>query len=649
MPSVLKEGLVTPIFKKGDRSNPANYRGITVTTVLLKVIEHVLNIRHNAILDASQSRLQKGFTPGRSSIDAALILSECIAEAKNERKPLIVATLDAQKAFDVVDHKLLLRRLFLDGITGADWMLLRNMYTDLTSAVKWEGTLSSPFVIKQGVRQGGVLSTGHYKRYNHPLLIEMENKFTGAKIGCIRVPHVTVADDVALLTNLASEMQVMLPCTGSFANIARFVIHPNKSCILIFWEKYAQPQCASFTLNGEEMAQVDHAKHLGIHREVNNKVNVDEKITLGRRTAYSLMGAGLHSGNGLKQSVGGKLWSTYVVPRFTYGLEVLDLKAGDIKSLEQFQRKSLKQLQSLPDRTQNSISLALLGILPVESVLDKNMLNLFGRWIRTDGIEKEIAVRQLAMKCSSELSWFNKIKELLKKYNLPAPSQLLENVPTKNRWKKMVNSAINSAVESQWREDIKTKSSLRYINPDSVSVGAAHHVWTSVHDNIHDSRRAQLKCRLLTGTYTLQSNRAVFNQFAVNPTCRVCGTSPETRQHFLTECQPLHKPRDRFLKKIQSITEVDIGNMVPMYDVTQLILDPSLLFTSETIIDKIELHSRELISTLHKLRTKILLEKDRQQGLASSVFNHFRGSSSKQQRLRIQNSKKNQQKHSTSN
>ena len=140
----------------------------------------------------------------------------------------------------------------------------------------------------------------------------------------------------------------------------------------------------------------------------------------------------------------------------------------------------------------------------------------------------------------------------------------------------------------------------------------------------------------------------MFNQFAVNPTCRVCGTSPETRQHFLTECQPLHKPRDRFFKKIQSITEVDIGNMVPMCDVTQLILDPSLLFTSETIIDKIELHSRELISILHKLRTKILLEKDRQQGHASSVFNQFRGSSSKQQRLRIQNSKKKQQKHSTS-
>ena len=69
--------------------------------------------------------------------------------------------------------------------------------------MKLERTFSFPFVIKQVVRQGGVLSTGHCKRYNHPFLIEIENKLTVAKIGFIRIPHVTVADDVALLTNLA--------------------------------------------------------------------------------------------------------------------------------------------------------------------------------------------------------------------------------------------------------------------------------------------------------------------------------------------------------------------------------------------------------------------------------------------------------------
>ena len=85
------------------------------------------------------------------------------------------------------------------------------------------------------------------------------------------------------------------------------------------------------------MSPVDHTKHLGIHRKVNNTLNVDYKISLGRRAADTLMGAGLLRANGLMQSVGGKkLWSTYVVPRFTYGLEVLDLKIDDILSLEQF-------------------------------------------------------------------------------------------------------------------------------------------------------------------------------------------------------------------------------------------------------------------------------------------------------------------------
>ena len=92
------------------------------TYILLKVVEHIMNRRHNLILGESQSRLQKGFTAGSSSIDAALILSdilsECIAEAKNTHNPLVVATLDAQKAFDVVDHTILLRNLFHDGIKG---------------------------------------------------------------------------------------------------------------------------------------------------------------------------------------------------------------------------------------------------------------------------------------------------------------------------------------------------------------------------------------------------------------------------------------------------------------------------------------------------------------------------------------------------
>ena len=160
------------------------------------------------------------------------------------------------------------------------------MYSDLTSIVKWEATLSSPLVIKQGVRQGGVLSTTHYKRYSNPLLIQLDNKFIGAKIGYIRIPHVTVADHFTMMSNSLPEMQVMLPTSGSFSNRARFVIHPTKSCILTYWDQYSQQQKVVYTINDEEMSQVQHTNRLGTHSDSHNKVNVAEKVALGRRTAY---------------------------------------------------------------------------------------------------------------------------------------------------------------------------------------------------------------------------------------------------------------------------------------------------------------------------------------------------------------------------
>ena len=79
-----------------------------------------------------------------------------------------------------------------------------------------------------------------------------------------------------------------------------------------------------------------------------------------------------------------------MVPHLLVCLEVLEQTGKDIKVLKQFQRKSFKQIQSLPDKTDNSAVLALLGILPLECVIHKNMLNLFGRWIASKGVERTL-------------------------------------------------------------------------------------------------------------------------------------------------------------------------------------------------------------------------------------------------------------------
>ena len=167
--------------RTSDQSDPSNYRGITVTPVVLKILEHVLNQRYNQILHKTQSKRQR-CTSRSSSMGAAMILSECINEAQNKKEDLFFATLDVQKAFDVVDPDILLRKLYLDGIRGNDWMPLRDLYTDMMSSVKWEGHLFSPFIQKWNrkfVRTSRrFLLTSHYKRYNNPLLIQIEDRYT---------------------------------------------------------------------------------------------------------------------------------------------------------------------------------------------------------------------------------------------------------------------------------------------------------------------------------------------------------------------------------------------------------------------------------------------------------------------------------------
>jgi hypothetical protein len=63
-------------------------------------------------------------------------------------------------------------------------------------------------------------------------------------------------------------------------------------------------------------------KHLGITYRENNKINLDERLKMGRQTIYALLGSGLHASSGLSPVVLMEIWNTYVVPRFLYGLKV---------------------------------------------------------------------------------------------------------------------------------------------------------------------------------------------------------------------------------------------------------------------------------------------------------------------------------------
>ena len=189
----------------------------------------------------------------------------------------------------------------------------------MTAKVKWDGYLSSPFTIRRDVRQGGILSASHYKRYNNSMLIEEEDRFTGTRIGMVKIPHVTVADDMCFVTEKKNELQPMLASAELQANREHSTIHPVKTAI----KSYNTKQEPSVKLYGKNIQSEDPIVHLGIHRNSKCTPNIEEKIGLGRRTACSLLGARFHGKSGLKQSLKADtcMWRKYGIPRLIYWLE----------------------------------------------------------------------------------------------------------------------------------------------------------------------------------------------------------------------------------------------------------------------------------------------------------------------------------------
>ena len=153
IPESLKMGLLTPIFKnKGTKQQAVNYRGITVLPVIGKIIETIIKNRTQRYVLETQNKRQRGFIAGSSPMNSALPIEEAYRDSKDNNTTLQLVLLDAKAAFDTVIHSHLLRKVYLAGIDDKHWTLIKDLHENAQNSIKWEGNISTPFVVKQGIR-----------------------------------------------------------------------------------------------------------------------------------------------------------------------------------------------------------------------------------------------------------------------------------------------------------------------------------------------------------------------------------------------------------------------------------------------------------------------------------------------------------------
>ncbi|CAC5377888.1 unnamed protein product [Mytilus coruscus] len=208
IPQMLKGGIMTPVLKKNkDRQNTANYRGITVTKIFTKILQSVLKSRIDIKIHQIQNQLQRGFTEAIPMIFAAILASEAIIQSSEDDQEVLLLTLDAEKAFDKLEHEILFHKVYHYCIDGDMWILLRNMYREMSIRIKWDDLVSDQISVNQGIQQGAKLSTSLYKCYNNAILDSVTESGLGCHMGTIGIATPTCADDILVLANSECELQ----------------------------------------------------------------------------------------------------------------------------------------------------------------------------------------------------------------------------------------------------------------------------------------------------------------------------------------------------------------------------------------------------------------------------------------------------------
>ena len=159
VPSILKDAIIVPIHKGGLKSQPQNYRPINLISHILKVLEKI--IRYSIVKFLEDNNLmnpnQHGFRPQRSCLSQLLEHFDTVLEAIYNDKCCDVIYLDFSKAFDVVDHNILMRKLKKLGITGKLGFWINSFLSNRQQTVSVNSTKSDTKPVTSGVPQGSVL------------------------------------------------------------------------------------------------------------------------------------------------------------------------------------------------------------------------------------------------------------------------------------------------------------------------------------------------------------------------------------------------------------------------------------------------------------------------------------------------------------
>ena len=290
-------GMIKPIYKnKGCKSDPANYRPITLISCQGKLFTSILNERlqqyaeeHDLINDC-----QAGFRKGYSTVDNIFILHSLIELVCKSKRKLYCAFIDLKQAFDRVWRDGLWLKLYQSYINGKCLRIIQNMYNNIKSCILVNNRKTDFFISNIGVRQGENLSPflfiiflndleQFFRTHNVEGITCNQYPADDSLVLYLKVFILLYADDTVILSSSIEGLQHALNVYADYCNTWKLQVNQSKSKIVIF-AKRNQDTKHTFTLDNIALETVSEYKYLGILFRKNNSFFTTKKTY--SRTRY---------------------------------------------------------------------------------------------------------------------------------------------------------------------------------------------------------------------------------------------------------------------------------------------------------------------------------------------------------------------------
>ena len=301
IPKDMLEGIITPTVKDrfGCLGDSGNYRPIMSSSVFLKVLEYCILFQIKPFVRLNDR--QHGYRERYSTSTACFVLKETISEYCKQNSKVYSCFLDFSKAFDNVNHKILISKLKDMGIPPLYLNLIKFWYSNQNAKVRYNGRYSENWKICNGVRQGGVLSGLFFCIYINALIDKISNLKIGCRLGLHSSNIVAYADDIVLLAPSASSLQDMMNIVNDEALKLdlQFNVDKCKTMIFNFGKRVSMKK--RFFISNQPVCHIQSFKYLGFY--ITDNLRNEEDITMKRNKFYSEFNQILRKFNSVDESI----------------------------------------------------------------------------------------------------------------------------------------------------------------------------------------------------------------------------------------------------------------------------------------------------------------------------------------------------------